>query len=175
MMSDSEKFAAAVQAAGAAGREITLLVNSGDSLRVRVARAIAEMLTQGGLTVKMSELSGSNYTYAIQTRQFDLYLGQTVLSPNMDLSEFFHTYGDLSFGGINDVGAYTLCLEALANYGNYYTLHKSIMDDGRLCPILFRSYAVYATRGLLTGLTPARDNVFYYSLGKTMENALITE
>jgi hypothetical protein len=47
------------------------------------------------------------------------------------------------------------------------------MDDGRLCPILFRSYAVYATRGLLTGLTPARDSVFYYSLGRSMENALL--
>ena len=47
------------------------------------------------------------------------------------------------------------------------------MDDGRLCPVLFRSYAVYATRGLLTGLTPSRDSVFYYSLGRTMENALL--
>ena len=41
--------------------------------------------------------------------------------------------------------------------------------------MLFRSYAIYATRGLLTGLTPSRDNVFYYSLGKTMNGALIRE
>ena len=64
-----------------------------------------------------------------------------------------------------------MCNEALGNHGNFYTLHQNVMDDGRLCPILFRSYAIYATRGLLTGLTPARDNVFYYSLGKTMEKA----
>ena len=49
------------------------------------------------------------------------------------------------------------------------------MENGSICPILFRSYAVYATRGLLTGLTPARDNVFYYSLGKTMDEALMKE
>ena len=49
------------------------------------------------------------------------------------------------------------------------------MDDGRLCPILVRSYSVYATRGLLTGLTPSRDHVFYYSMERTMENALIKE
>lgn len=172
---DSEKFTEAVNAAGMAGRKVILLVNSGDSLRVRVARAIGEMLTQCGLKVIMSELRGSDYTYAIQTRQFDLYLGQTILSPNMDLSAFFHTYGALSFGGINDVTAYTLCLESLANYGNYYSLYKYVMENGLLCPVLMRSYAVYATRGIVTDLTPARDNVFCYSIDKNMEHALLRD
>lgn len=172
---DPEKFTEAVNTAGAADQEITLLVNSGDSLRVRVARSIADMLTQGGLKVIMSELSGKDYEYALQTRQFDLYLGQTMLSPNMDLTAFFHTYGALSFGGTNDVTAYTLCLESLANYGNYFSLYKYVMENGLLCPVLFRSYAVYATRGIVTDLTPARDNVFRYSVGKNMEHALLRE
>ena len=93
----------------------------------------------------------------------------------MDLSAFFHTFGDLSYGGINDVGAYSLCLEALTNYGNYYTLYKYIMENGLLCPVLFRSYAVFATRGLITDLQPSRDNIFYHSAGKTMEKALLRE
>ena len=172
---DSVKFAAAVSEADMVGAEVKLLVNSGDSLRVRVARAIGKMLTECGLKVTMSELSGSKYLYAVQVRDFDLYLGQTVLSPNMDLSAFFHTYGALSFGGINDVAAYSLCREALANYGNYYSLYKYVMDNGLLCPVLTRSYAVFTTRGLLTDLTPARDNVFWYSIGKNMEQALIRE
>ena len=172
---DSAKFAAAVEESGLKGSEITLLVNSADSLRVRVARAIGEMLTAGGLTVKMSELSGNSYTYAIQTRQFDLYLGQTMLSPNMDLSAFFHTYGALSYGGVNNLEAYTLCLQSLANYGNYYSLYKHVMENGLLCPVLFRSYAIYATRGIITDLNPARDNIFYYSIGKNMEHALLRE
>ena len=172
---DSVKFAAAVSEADMVGAEVKLLVNSGDSLRVRVARAIGDMLTECGLKVIMHELSGSKYNYAIQIRDFDLYLGQTILSPNMDLSAFFHTYGALSFGGINDVAAYSLCREALANYGNYYSLYKYVMDNGLLCPVLMRSYAVFSTRGLLTDLLPARDNVFSYSIGKTMEQALIRE
>jgi hypothetical protein len=48
-----------------------------------------------------------------------------------------------------------------------------VADDGRLCPILFRSYAVYAKRGLVSDLTPARDNVFFYHLGKTADDVLI--
>ncbi len=150
---------------------VTLLVNKDDSLRVRVARSVAQMLRKGGLAVKVREESGSAYRTCLKNREYDIYLGQTKLSSNMDLSPFFATNGSLSYGGINDVALYTLCMDSLANQGNYYTLHQNVLNDGRLCPILFRSYAVYAVRGLLTDLKPARDNVFYYSLGKSMERA----
>jgi len=152
---------------------IKFLVNKEDTLRLRVARAIAKMISDCGLEVEMLELVGNEYLYALQTWNFDLFLGQTKLSANMDLSAFFSTYGELSYGGVNDLTTYALCQQALENHGNYYTLHQTIMDNGMICPVLFRSYAIYATRGLLTGLTPARDNVFYYSLGKTMEKARI--
>ena len=49
------------------------------------------------------------------------------------------------------------------------------MDNGLLCPVLMRSYAVFTTRGVIPELMPARDNVFWYSIGKTMEQALIRE
>ena len=168
-----EKFAEAVEAAGMTGRSITLLVNSQDSLRTQVALAIADMLEAGGLKVTVSKKSGNDYSNALRYGYYDLYLGQTKLSPNMDLTSFFSSYGTLNYGGISSVTAFTLSKEALANHGNYYTLHQTVMDDGFLCPILFQSYGVFATRGKLSFLTPARDNVFYYSTGKTMADALI--
>ncbi len=172
---DPAKFSAAVADTGMTGRELTLLVNSEDSLRLRVARAIGEMLEAGGLKVKLYAPDGDEYYYALSQGNFDLYLGQTKLSPNMDLSHFFSTSGNLNYGGIADITTYTLCQQALENHGNYYTLHQTIMEEGLLCPVLFRSYAVYATRGLLTTLTPARDNVFYYSIGKSMQEAYIQQ
>ena len=170
---DPARFSKVLADKGLTGSTIILLVNKDDSLRLRAAKDIAQMLTEAGLTVQLSALGGDEYVYALQYRLFDLYLGQTKLSPNMDLSAFFHTNGDLSYGGVNDVAAYSLCLQALENHGNYYTLFQTVMDNGLMCPILVGSYAVYATRGLLTGLTPARDNIFYYSLGKSMEHAKI--
>lgn len=158
---------------GKTGAEIYLLVNSDDTLRLRVARDIRDMLTQCGLTVTVTEKKTGEFQRTFREGGYDIYLGQTKLSANMDLSSFFSSSGSLNYGSIDNVALYTLCMESLANHGNFYTLHQSVMNDGRLCPILFRSYAIYATRGLLTDLTPARDNVFYYSLGKTMENALI--
>jgi len=69
------------------------------------------------------------------------------------------------------VGTYALCLQALENHGNYFTLHKQIMDQGLLIPVLFRNYAIFTDRGVIPDLAPARDNLFYYSTGKTLENA----
>ena len=172
---DPIKFSQAVSDAGLTGATITMLVNKEDSLRLRVAKTIAESIEACGLKVELSELSGNAYLEALQYRVFDLHLSQTRLSPNMDLSAFFHTNGALSHGGVNDMAAYSLSLQALENHGNYYTLYQTVMDEGLLCPILTGSYAVYATRGMLTGLTPSRDNIFCYSLGKTMEQAKITE
>lgn len=170
---DESKFAKAIAKAGMVGQPVEILVNSSDSLRVRVARDIAQMLTDGGLNATVKELPQQQYLDALYFRNFDMYLGQTKLSPNMDLSAFFYTYGALSYGGVDNSTTYALCLDALENHGNFYTLHQNIMDNGYITPILFRSYAVYATRGLLTELTPARDNVFYYSLGKNMTQAQV--
>lgn len=164
------EFAEAVERAGASGAQIKLLVNSDDTTRVRVGRAIAQMLRDGGLKVTISELDGASYRAALKKGSFDLYLGQTKLSANMDLSPFFSSKGTLSYGGLADTGMLTLCWDALANSGNYYTLHQKVMEDGCLVPLLFRSYAVYVERGLFDGLTPARDNIFYYSIGKTMDS-----
>lgn len=170
---DSEKFAEAVSKAGVTGQPLRLLVNKADTLRLRVARKIGKMLTDAGFAVQMLEQSGKDYTYTLNAREYDLYLGQTKLSPTMDLSAFFSPRGALRYGGLSDAATYAMCMEALANQGNYLTLHKMVMDDGRLCPILFRSYSVLATRGLLTGLTPSRDNVFFYSLGKTVDGIFV--
>ena len=165
---NAEKFSKAVKDTGKLNSSIVFLVNSDDSLRVRVARSIAEMLRAGGMNVTLKELGGTSYQNAVKRREFDLYLGMTRLSPNMDLSAFFHRNGALSYGGVDDVAAYSLCLDSLADSGNYYTLHRTVMEQGLLCPVLFCNYAVYTSRGIFTSLNPARDNAFYYTINKSM-------
>ena len=170
---DGTTFQQVISDKGLKGKTITFLVNSDDSLRVRVAREIKKALESAGLVVKMKEVSTTLYKETLLYKTYDIYLGQTALSANMDLSAFLYSSGKLSYGSIDDAATYAVGLRALENEGNYYTLHQMVMEQGILCPILFRSYAVFATRGLLSNLTPARDNVFYYSLGRSMEEALI--
>ena len=152
---------------------VKLLVNKDDSIRLRAARDIADMLTECGLETVTVEQETHKYQSDIRVGKYDLYLGQTCLSANMDLTPFFHPYGNISRNGVADGEIYSLCLDALENSGNFYNLHKAVADDGSIVPILFGNYTVYATRGLVTNLSPSRDCVFFYHLGRTDSDALI--
>lgn len=169
------ELSAAVSKANLESNAVVMLVNSDDATRVRVAREIARTMNLCGLAVTVSELDGKDYRKALANGNFDIYLGQTKLSTNMDLSAFFAPNGALNYGSMNDAMLYALCQESLANIGNYYTLHQKILEDGQLCPILFRSYAIFAQRGHYSDLAPARDQLFYYDLGTSLEDILIEE
>lgn len=168
---DAEKFKAALIREGMEGSTVTLLVNKDDGRRVKVANAIAAMLEACSLVVTVKAVSGNDYTTALKYGSYDLHLGQTVLSANMDLSAFFDSKGALNYGGMSNETISSLCKDALANSGNYATLHQAVMNDAVLCPVAFLSYAVYVSSGLVEHFTPARDCIFYYSLGKTMKDA----
>lgn len=151
-------------------KELRLLVNSDDSARLRCAREIAKNLTELGLPCVTVEYGSAAFKAALQAANFDIYLGVTRLSPTMDLTEFFRPWGEMHWGGIANETLQGMCKQALENSGNYYNLHKLLAEDGRIIPVMFGYYAVYGERGLLTDLAPSRDNVFYYSLGKTMDD-----
>ena len=170
---DPVKFINAMNYAKLPREPLKLLVNSDDSMRMRLARDIVNMLTECGLKIEMVEKKNNEFIQDVKYGKYDLYLGQTRLPPNMDLSEFFRPWGDLSWGSVDNEGLYDLCKEALDNHGNYYNLHKALADDGRIIPLLFCGYAVYADRGLVSELEPARDNVCFYTLGRTDTDALI--
>ena len=157
-------------------QRLRLLVNSDDSARLRTARDIADALTEMGIpcgTLEYGSVGGTTYEQVLRAGNYDLYLGQTKLSVTMDLSEFYRPYGNLGFGGITDNTIYQKCRDALANSGNYYNLHELVANDGKIIPVAFGSYSVFAERGLLTDLSPSRDNTFFYTVGKTMSGIQI--
>ena len=151
-------------------RELVLLVNSDDTLRLQAARDIATNLTMLGMPTTTEALGTDAFLARIQAGNYDLYLGSTRLSANMDLSPFFASGGSLSYNGTANSNLHQLSLDALENPSNYYTLYQELAEDGRIVPVLFCGYAVYATRGLLSQLEPARDQVFYYHLGLTLKD-----
>lgn len=154
------------------GREkvLRLAVNSDDSARLRCARDIAAALTEMGLPCETREYDSHTYKNVLDAQNFDIYLGATKLSANMDLTEFFRPWGEIGrYGGLANDIIYQMVRNALEDRGNYYNLYKKLADDGRIIPVMFGYHAVYAERGLLTDLSPSRDNIFFYTLGKTMD------
>lgn len=169
---DPDAFSAALGQAGLQNTACTLLVCGDNPIRVTAAQAIAEGLVACGLNVTVNALPAEGYQQALDVGNFDFYLGEVRLSPNFDLSVFFQEGGALDYGSMGDGDLYDLCLKALENSGNYYDLHQAVMEDGQLCPLLFRTYAVYATRGIATDLLPGLDNVFHTANSRQLSDAL---
>ncbi len=165
-----EKFKAALQTDGALG-SAKFLVCSSDPGRLQAAQVIADEAAKYGLELKIDAQPSDKFTYMVYQGDYDLYYGQVKLSPNFDLSNFFNG-SSLGNGGITSEAMLKLCKDALGNSGNYYSLHETILKNGMLCPVLFKAYAVYATRGIITNMVPAVDNVFHTSNGRSITDAL---
>lgn len=141
----------------------TLIVNASSSQRVETANRIADGLNAQGFDLKVSALDPDAFQTALTYGNYDLYYAEARLSPNFDLGPFFREYGSLNYGGIDSGTMVALCASMLENSGNAYDLHKRVMDRGLLCPVLFKSYAVYTTRGAASSLDPAVDWVIHSS------------
>lgn len=139
------------------------LVCSDDRTRVEAAKYIAQQLTEAGLRITVSAVDHDAYLKQLNGGDFDLYYGETRLTPNFDLSEFFNSNGNLQYGSIKNTALSALCTSALENTGTYVELCSQLMQEAPICPVVFKSYAVYVTRGKLSNLTPSVDHVFHDS------------
>ncbi|MBR6119365.1 MAG: ABC transporter substrate-binding protein [Oscillospiraceae bacterium] len=172
---DPEAFAQALAAASVTeGYVGSLLVCSADPARVELAHRIADALTEAGLRMEVESLDSESYRYRLNTGRYDLFIGEARLSGNFDLTEFFKPYGSLGFGGIRSPGMEQLCYDALENSGNCYDLYTGVMENGYFCPLLFRSYAVMANRGVVGSLQPAVDSVFHLPGGRSLADASVS-
>lgn len=141
--------------------EGTMIVSASSPQRVQTANRIADSLNALGFDITVSPLEESDFQTALTYGNYDLYYAETRLSSNFDLGSFFREGGSLSYGGLASTTMVGLCAAMLENSGNAYDLHKRIMDTGALCPVLFKSYAVYTTRGAAGSLNPAVDWVIH--------------
>lgn len=137
-----------------------MLVCSASEQRVAAAQAIVDSLAAAGLRLELRALPYDDYLDALDRGEFDAYYGEVRLRPDFDLSVFFDAAGNLSYGSIADSDLARLCDLAVENAGNVYDLHAELMNRGLLCPVLFKTYAVYTARGRITNLTPCLDGIF---------------
>lgn len=78
--------------------KFTLLVNSENASRVQAANLIKKQLEQAGIEITVVSKSYEQYIEALTNAQFQLYLGEVNLLPNMDLSALVLEGGSAAFG-----------------------------------------------------------------------------
>ncbi len=78
--------------------KIRLLVCSDTESKLTLAKEIKKSLEGIGIGVELYEKEYSEYISCLKDGEFDLYIGEIKLSPNMSLSPFFSENGNASYG-----------------------------------------------------------------------------
>ena len=78
--------------------ELTLIVNNESEPKLICARLIKEQLESIGIGINLKELTFEEYKNALNRGEYDLYVGETKLSADMSLHNFFTEGGSLGFG-----------------------------------------------------------------------------
>lgn len=155
-----------LEQAGLTGKTVTLLVNRDNRARLTAAQHMARQLEKAGMTVKLSAPDWSGYLSALANGQFDVYLGETTLRTDFDLSalvsgESTINYTRWSSGETNRLltALRTAAPETRAQAAR--DLCADLAEKCPIAPICFKRGSVLTRPGLSLTLTPTRANVFY--------------
>lgn len=148
------------------GKPLVLLVNSENTAKAAVAQRIAYQLEAAGLTVELQQLSFEDFTAALTAGSFDLYLGETVLTSDHDLSPLLSSAGALNYGQWHyEAADVLLSIMNAASPEEKPAAAQPLLDllneQMPIVPIAFKNGSVLTQWGKLSGLSPVRGNAFY--------------
>ena len=150
---------------GLEGRPVTLLVNIENTAKSAAANHVASQLESAGLVVSVERLPWAEYLEAVAGGDFDLYMGEVYLTPDLDLTALLGSEGSLNYGGWASSTADSL-LAAFreAREGGRETaasaLCRHLCQQAPIAPICFRSGTVLTQYGRVEGLSPVYGNLF---------------
>ena len=162
---DPEVLAGHLSELGLEGAALTLLVNSENDAKSSAADLIAYQLESAGLSVQVERLPFEDFTAALAAGSFDLYLGETVLTADFDLSPLLSSTGSLNYGGWTASAADSLLsvLHAAPEEERSRAaadLFAYLEQQTPIVPLLFKNGSVLTQWGRVSGLEPIRNNVF---------------
>lgn len=130
----------------------SILVNSENEEKVRIAEDIAGMLEKAGLTVKVKALAYDKYAAKVNEGDFSMFIGEIALKPNMDPSDLLKSGKNyfLYSSGENDAVLQKLTsaetAEEIQNaYGEFCGVFSKEMP---FVPIFFRKEAMVCNSAL---------------------------
>ncbi|MCD8116779.1 MAG: ABC transporter substrate-binding protein [Oscillospiraceae bacterium] len=145
---------------------ITFLVCSDSAAKVSAARLIAEQLRSVGFTVTLRELNYDDFESALEEGDFDLYYGEVKICNDWDISVLVDSGGSLNYGGVSDsflagyltgfLGADDSTLDQAASAYFQY-----LAQTAPITVVCFEKSEVLYHRGVISGLDPTQDNIFY--------------
>lgn len=128
--------------------ELTLIVNSENSSKLKCAEAIAKSLKSIGIKVTLKKLSYSEYVFALSKGEYDLYVGEIKLTPDMSLTPFFGENSDVNYGIDTSSATATAYYDFISGKIDISTFIQVFSLEKPFIPLLFRDGVAYYSREL---------------------------
>ena len=149
---------------------VTLLVNSDNETRQRMAEQLALNLQELGVTVTVDRPAWKDFNAALASGSFDLYIGEVQLTGDLDPSVLLT--GTLNYGGFDSAETVQALWTWQAASGpardqaarQLWTLLEQEVPVAALC---FKRGSLLVRWGMASDLTPTRANPFYRMEGWT--------
>ena len=150
----------AVRLNGESPITLNLLINGDNNYKVLTANAIKNALREVGIGINIvTEKDFDAFSSKVKSKNFDLYLGETKLLFNMDISDFWRT-SPLNAG----ISASEELKNAYTAYqngsGTYAAFAKIFAKETPFIPLLFRSGIVAYNRNIQTQIVATPSDVF---------------
>ena len=128
--------------------KLKFIVNEENKSRVEAAKLITKNLRSAGFDVALQKLPFNEYQAAIKNGNYDIYIGEIVLSPGMDLSVFFYTDGELSAGVGDNRTVADAYFDFVSGTVDFSTFNQVMASEKPIIPILYRDGMVCFSRSL---------------------------
>lgn len=145
--------------------ETVLIVNKENPKRIEVAESVADSLRKVGINTVVQILPWAAYISALETGEFDIYIGEAQIQTDFDVSSLFTSGGELNYGKASATHYQTIIDEFLAateetKAEKAKTLCDYVTSDSAVIPLVYQRYSVVTHRGAVTGMAPSQSNIF---------------
>lgn len=140
-------------------REITLIVNSENPFKLETGELVSKQLEHLGFEVNMKKMKSSEIVDALKEGDYDIYLGEAKLTPNMDLSPIF-LGGNASFGISNISNTSKRYSQLLSGDCEIMDFINTFNEDLPVIPICYRNAAVSYTNSISASFACCDGDVF---------------
>lgn len=139
---------------------IRLLVNENNSFKVAAAEQIASLWNAlDGVKVTVEKEPYETFLSLLRSGSFDIYYGQTQLTPDFDLRPLLSSDGSLNFGQYNSEE--TEDTIASARQGeDVSSLYQRLLAEMPVIPLAFERGQIMIRKGLIHQYTPTPYNAF---------------
>lgn len=144
---------------------LRLVVNQDNTFKVAIAEAAAAALEELGCEVILERLAWEEFTAALEKGEFDLYLGETTLTPDFDLTPLLGKNGALNYGGFADEETWEqmdVCRAARGEERVTTTVNLCgrIAELAPVIPLCFKNGSLLTQWGQVSGVAPTQRDVF---------------